>query len=230
MIMKRLPAISREKAIDLRKKGLSLSEISDVINIPKNTIQGWVREIKLTKSQKERLKKKEAECGRKGLSKALQINRDRKIKWQESIKKRAKKFRTVLYKKNDIAKLLCGILYLCEGAKYPASRHLAFGSSDPRMIKLFLSLLRSNFNVDEKKFRCRIMHRYDQDGNALCRHWSKLTKIALSKFYRSYKDKRTKGQVTTNKDYKGICAVIYFSTDLQYELQSIGESLYYLKD
>ena len=228
--MRRLPRTIREKAINLRRRGMSLSEISDIIDVPKNTIQGWVKEIKLTKSQKERLRKKEIKCGRRGLLKALQINRDRKIKWQEGIENRTKKFRTILYEKGDIAKLLCGTLYLCEGARYPASRHMVFGSSDSRMIKLFLNLLRSNFNVDEKKFRCRIMHRYDQNGNSLCRYWSNLIKIPLSQFYRSYRDKRTKGRITRKKDYRGICAIIYFSTSLQYELQLIGESLYFLKD
>ncbi len=70
------------------------------------------------------------------------------------------------------------------------------------------------------------MHRCDQNGEDLCRHWSGLTRIPLSKFYKPYRDKRTKGRKTENKDYKGICAIIYLSTDLQYELQSIGESLY----
>jgi len=228
--MKKVRIKLKNKGLNLRKRGLSLAEISALINIPKNTIQGWVKNIKLTKKQKARLKKKEIECGRKGLLKALKINRDKIAKWKESVRERTEKFKTILPGKGDMAKLLCGALYLCEGAKYPATRHLVFGSSDARMIKLFLDLLRKNFNVDEKKFRCRIMHRYDQNGRALNKYWSKLTKIPLPQFYKNYKDKRTKGKITRNKDYKGICAVIYNSTDLQYELQLIGESLYFLKD
>jgi len=228
--MKRAPKAIRNKAIDLRKKGFSLSEISHIVNISKNTIQGWVQGIKLTKSQRKRLKKKEIDCGTKGLKKALKINREKREKWQESAKKRTEKFRTILNKKGNIAKLMCGLLYLCEGAKYPSSKQLIFGNSDPRTIKIFLSLLRENFNIDEKKIRCRIMHRYDQDGKVLNEYWSKLTKIPLPQFYKNYKDKRTKGKITKRKDYKGICAVQYNSTDLQYELQLIGESIYFLKD
>lgn len=228
--MKRIPRTVKDKAVNLRKKGLSLSEISDLINIPKNTIQGWVKNIKLTKSQRLRLKRKEIECGRRGLAKALKINRANKAMWQESVRCRTKKFRTLLDKKSNMAKLLCGVLYLCEGARYPSSKQLIFGSSNPRVIKVFLDLLKGNFNIDKNKLRCRIMHRYDQNGKALNKYWSNITKIPLPQFYKDYKDKRTKGKITKKKDYKGVCAVQYNSTDLQYELQLIGESIYSLKD
>jgi len=229
-LMKRISKTVKDKALNLRKKGFSLSEISNLINIPKNTIYGWVKNIKLTKSQRIRLKKKEIECGRRGLAKALQINRDNMAKWKESVRHRTERFKTILDKKSDIAKLLCGVLYLCEGAKYPSSKQLILGSSSPKMIKIFLNLLRGNFNIDEKKLRCRIMHRCDQNGKALSKYWANLTKISLSQFYKSYKDKRSKGKITKKKDYKGVCAVQYNSTDLQYELQLIGESIYSLKD
>ncbi|MBL7071642.1 MAG: hypothetical protein ISS26_05690 [Candidatus Omnitrophica bacterium] len=143
--MNTLRVVAKEKAIDLRRKGLSLAEISHKIDIPKNTVQGWVKRIKLTENQLDRLRKKEIECGKRGLSKALKVNKDRKIRWQESVRRRVEEFRTALSEKSDVSKLLCGTLYLCEGAKYPASRHLVFGNSDPRMIKLFLKLLRDNF-------------------------------------------------------------------------------------
>ena len=227
--MKIHPQASKNRAMRLRKKGLSLSEISSLLHIPKNTIQGWVCKIKLNKKQQERLKKKEIECGKRGLKKALKINAIKLSRWKNEVKKKTSNFKVITTKKGNIAKLICGVLYLCEGAKYPSSRQLIFGSSDPKMIKIFLELLKNNFNVDEKKFRCRIMHRYDQNGTVLTDHWSNLTKIPLAQFYRPYKDKRTKGKATKKRDYKGVCAVQYNSTDLQYELQLIGESIYHLR-
>ncbi|MBU4375939.1 MAG: hypothetical protein KKD29_00495 [Candidatus Omnitrophica bacterium] len=225
--MEKKPKNIKIKAMGLRRQGFSLSEIACRIDVPKNTIQGWVKNIKLTRGQKLRLAKKAIACGNKGLQKALKRNRDKLAKWKENIRQRAVKYSNISNKRSDLAKLVCGILYLCEGAKYPSTRHLVFGSTDPRMIKLFLNLLRNNFHVDENKFRCRIMHRYDQNGDALEIYWSKLTGIPLRQFYKSYKDKRTKGKATKNKEYKGVCSVQYFSTDVQYELQSIGEALYF---
>ena len=69
------------------------------------------------------------------------------------------------------------------------------------------------------------MHRWDQDGKSLNRYWSKLTKILPGQFYESYADKRTINKPTKKEGYKGVCAVMYFSTDLQFELQAIGESI-----
>jgi len=72
------------------------------------------------------------------------------------------------------------------------------------------------------------MHRYDQDGKSLNRFWSRLTRIPINHFYKSYGDKRTEGKPTLKENYKGICAIQYLSVDLQYELQLIGESIYSL--
>jgi len=226
MAMKEEASKIENKAIGLRKKGHSLLEISDILNIPKTTIQGWVKNVKLTKKQEMRLMRKASECGKKGLAKALIVNKKKKEQWKNEIIRKTKRFKTIFDKKSDVAKLICGVLYICEGAKYPSSRQLVFANSDPRMIKLFLDLLRKNFNIDEKKFRCRVAHRYDQKGDSLSKYWSVLTKVPLTQFYRTYKDKRTKGKTTKKKDYKGICALCYLSADLQYEIQSIGETIY----
>ena len=139
-------------------------------------------------------------------------------------------YKDIVNKKSALAKLICGILYLCEGAKYPSSKQMIFGSTDPRLIKTFLCLLRNNFAIDEKKIRCRIMHRHDQGGKRLNRYWSHVTQIPLRQFYKDYADKRTKGFATKKQDYRGICAVQYNSVDLQYELQCIGESIYSIKN
>ncbi len=57
----------------------------------------------------------------------------------------------------------------------------------------------------------------------LNKYWSNITGIPLHNFYKSKPDSRTKGKSTLKKDYKGVCAVHYLSTNLQFKLQSIGE-------
>ena len=52
---------------------------------------------------------------------------------------------------NDIAKIVLAMLYWCEGGKN--GRSLAFGNSDPIMIRLFLRLLRRCYRVDEHNLR-----------------------------------------------------------------------------
>lgn len=120
---------------------------------------------------------------------------------------------------------MCGLLYLCEGSKYPSTRCLAFGNLDPEIIKAFLNLLRKYFHIRENKLRCRIIPRWDQDINELQSFWSNITKIPLGSFYKTISDKRTKGKVTAKKDYRGVCVIYYCDTSLQFELQSIGETI-----
>lgn len=229
-VMKRFAARVKNEVIKLRKSGRSLSEISRITGISKNTAYHWVTGIELTSLQKNRLLRKEIRCGKRGLLKAHKITRAKKIKWERDLVSRMKQYENIVNKKSAFAKLLCGVLYLCEGAKYPSSKQMIFGSTDPMMIKTFLCLLRNNFTIDEKRIRCRIMHRYDQDGEQLNKYWAYITRIPLSQFYKHYKDKRTKGSVTKKPNYKGICAVQYNSVDLQYELQLIGQSIYSIKD
>lgn len=214
------------KVIGLRKKGFSLSEISHNLNIPKSTIQGWVKNIQLTKLQRINIKEKILSGGCKGRNRARKVIEDKKELWKNNISSKATRYIKSVYKNSRIEKLICGILYLCEGAKYPSTRHLVFTNSDPRMIKLFLKLLKRNFKLDNKKFRCRIMHRWDQEEENLNKYWSRKTGIPLSLFYKSYGDKRTKGIATKKKNYKGICSIKYLDTNIQFELQAIGEAIF----
>lgn len=228
-VMQRFSGKIKDRAARLRKRGYSLDEISRTLRISKSTVYHWVSNIGLTRDQLARLHKKEVACGAAALRKARRLQQKKMLDQRRKILCRAKKCAMIVRKKSPLAKLLCGVLYLCEGAKYPSSRQMIFGSTDPRMITTFLLLLRNNFPIDEKKLRCRIMHRYDQDGARLNKYWSRITRIPLAQFYRHYKDKRSKGSPTRKPFYKGICAVQYNSTGLQYELQSIGESLYCMK-
>ena len=150
------PQKTKEKACKLRKQGWSLNEISQKLNIPKNTLSGWVKEIGLTKKQKQRIKKKEITSAAEGRILAAKVLKQKMESWKGSIRKRTNQFSKMPFENAKIGKLICGILYVCEGSKYPSTRCLSFANSDPKMMKFFLSMLRKYFDVDEKKFRCRV--------------------------------------------------------------------------
>jgi hypothetical protein len=117
------------------------------------------------------------------------------------------------------------MLYLCEGSKYPTTTQIKFGSSHSNMIRLFISLLRECFELDESKFRGRVQCRADQDTKKLEKYWSNLSHIPLNKFYKTWADSRTIGKPTRKKDYMGVFVINYFDTDIQLELQFLGEYL-----
>lgn len=215
----------KQRARNLRRRGYSLGEISLKMSIRKNTLSGWVKDIRLTESQRKRIKEKEIACAAMSRPLALKANRIKIEKWKEGIRKKAKDFGKLPFKNKKMAELICGLLYLCEGAKYPSTRGLIFGNSEPSVIRCFLNLLRIFFNIKENKLRCRIMYRWDQDIGKLNKYWSNVTGIPLNQFFKTKPDMRTKGKTTQKINYKGVCAIQYSDTSLQFQLQAIGEAI-----
>lgn len=215
----------RQEARNLRNRGLSLGEISLTLEIPKNTISGWVKDICLNKKQKQRIIQKIIVSGAIGRPLAIRVNREKIEKWKENIKNKVMHFTRLPLDNPEIGKIVCGLLYLCEGAKYPASRYLHFGNSDPKMIYFFINLLRKVYCIKADKLRFSIGYRFDQNYEELKNYWSNLTGIPASKCLNTKPDMRTKGKPTFKKDYRGICRLIYYDTSLQLELQLIGETI-----
>jgi len=56
----------KEKAIDLRKQGLSYSEIRKTVRVSKSTLSFWCRDVAISEEQALRLYKKELEGSEKG--------------------------------------------------------------------------------------------------------------------------------------------------------------------
>lgn len=215
----------KEKTRDLRRQGWSLGEIIRKMKIPKNTLSGWLKDIRLTKKQEKRIKAKIIASAVIGRPLAVKVNREKMEEWKSNIRKKVKHYGQFATKNPEIGKLICGILYLCEGAKYPNSRYLYLGNSDPKIISFFINALRRYYKIDESKLRFSISYRWDQNFQKLKNYWSRITKIPESKCLNSIPDIRTKGKPTLRKGYMGICRIIYYSTALQFELQSIGETI-----
>ncbi|MFH1281677.1 MAG: hypothetical protein ABIH91_03060 [Candidatus Omnitrophota bacterium] len=215
----------KHRARNLRNKGWSLGEISLKMRVPKNTLTGWSKDIKLSNEQKKRIKQKILDSGKIGRPLAVAANRRKIQQWKESIQNSVKHFENISLENPKLGKLICGLLYLCEGAKYPSSRYLYLGNSDPKIISFFINALRRYYKIDENKLRFSIGYRWDQNFRKLKNYWSKITKIPKSKCLNSIPDIRTKGKPTLKKNYMGICRIVYYNATLQFELQSIGETI-----
>ena len=69
----------KNKALNLRRRGKSISEIAEILNAPKSTIGVWCRNIKLGKKQIDRLAKRQESGSYKGRMKFLEIVRKERI-------------------------------------------------------------------------------------------------------------------------------------------------------
>lgn len=212
----------RIKVRQLRQTGSTYAEIKKKlgVTIPKSTLSYWCKDINLPRMYKKRIKQLNQSNLKLARMKALAANKKRRNEYLESLCKR----NLPLLRRLDIPtqKLILSILYLAEGAKHKSTRFLSLGSSDPRIIKFFIALLKNCYKISGDKFRARVQCRFDQDIADLEKFWYRVTEIKQKQFYPTYVDKRTKGKKTIKRDYKGVCMVIYFDTEIQLELELLA--------
>lgn len=128
----------KNTAIELRKRGLTYSEILAKIPVAKSTLSIWLRSVSLAKRQQQRLTEKKWEAIRKGGAAKKQIKLDKIAKiHQES----ALEIKYI----SDRDLFMLGIaLYWAEGSKEKeySSTGIKFINSDVAMIKIFILWLR----------------------------------------------------------------------------------------
>lgn len=220
----------KQKAQTLRKKGKTFSEINQILgtNIPKSTLSTWCKGIKLSQNYYSKVKKMNQ----------FNLIIARSIAWKSNKKKRIDYLNKLDIDNNPIAQSInnystwmIALAMLCLGeASKSKSKHRSFslGSSDPRIIIIFLSLLKKFPTFDVKKLRCTVQCRADQNTDILEKYWLKITRIPKKLFYKTRPDQRTIGKPTKNKDYMGVLVVDYFQKDIQLKLESLANIVYNL--
>lgn len=208
---------SKKEAERLRRLGFSYREISESIKIAKSTASLWTGHIKLSKKAKTRLLKNSLI----GLNNSIKTKHNLKSHVTDEINKRTLKEVKKINYSNNIYKLLCSMLYWAEGSKQATT--VTFINSDPKMIAIFLFLLRKSFNTDDHKFKALIhIHEY-HDELLLKKYWSKVTKIPITNFYKSYKKPHTKKRIKPG--YKGSISIRYHDYRIALELRSVYNNL-----
>jgi len=227
-LMSRYPSEIIQKARDLREAGETYGEIRQHLEllIPKSTLSEWCKDVKLPTSYARRIADLNLNNLNKGRLIAHEIN---KIKREEFFKGlELKNLPTSLKIKNsETAKIALAMLCLGEARKYtPKGGTFSLGSSDPRIIIIFLELLKICFNFNLEKVRCTVQCRADQDTKKLEAYWQNATKVPKRLFYKARIDPRTIGKPTKKKNYKGVLKIDYFDTKVHLELESLAQLIY----
>lgn len=194
------------KALKLRKKGISYSEIMKSVSVSKSTLSFWLRDITLNRKQKNRILHG-LDISRNA---AGELRRRQRLEKTEVIIDNAKTEFLNLIKKPIF---LVGLsLYLAEGDKN-AQERVKFTNSDPKLISIMMRWFREICEVPNKKFRIALhihnLHISDDVKN----YWSNLTNIPTGQFYALYVKESTL-RTRRNILYNGTCSVIVNSRDL----------------
>jgi hypothetical protein len=216
-----------QKAIKLRSKGKTYEEIRKELHvkIPKGTLHSWFKNVVLPKSYYDRVSKLNVEHLKKARVVAVEAN---KIRRQDFLNQLDKVNLPIaeLINNYEPAKIALAMLCLGEASKSKSTKSFNLGSSDPRIIVIFLALLKICFNFNPEKVRCTVQCRADQNVKELEKFWQNATDVPKRLFYKAQIDPRTVGKPTKKIDYKGVLRVDYLDTKVQLELESLSELIY----
>lgn len=192
----------RDKAIALRKKGLSYNEILKVVPVAKSSLSLWLKDLSLTKHEKKVLKRRTTTNISHGRIKAASELRRRRLEreaiWLEEAR--------VVFKTHKHEPLFhTGIsLYWAEGAK--RVNQWSFMNSDVAMISVVLMWLEKYCEISRSELFFRLyMHKPYAHEN--CETWWKYQlKVQSSQFSKTIY-KPTQLGVKKRPNYRGCLKV-----------------------
>ena len=148
----------KERAIELRRRGMSYRDIMREVKVAKSSISLWLKDLPLTKNEKTYLRKRLDSNISRGRIKAATANHRHKVERDEQIIKDAQK---EFQKYKDDTLFHTGIsLYWAEGAK--RSNAFQFVNSDADMMNVMLAWIEryTDFKRNELGYRLYIHKPY----------------------------------------------------------------------
>lgn len=175
----------KDKAIKFRKNGLTYSQILEKVPVAKSTLSLWLRDVGLSKHQKQLVTKKRIAGSKKG----AQARKNTRILMTKDIKTRSL---SEIAKLNKRDLFLIGVaLYWAEGHKektYRIGSGVHFTNMDHKMIKFFLEWLEVICQVSKNDLIFGLYLHSSHKGRIkeIIKFWSKVTGSPSSSFTRIY--------------------------------------------
>lgn len=199
--------LDKQKAIILRKKGYSYSQIKEKLGINKSTLSGWLYNMPLSQKRIKELR---------------DLSPQRIERYRNTMRVKKETRLNEVYKKasNDIGKfsrreifLLGLFLYWGEGTK-TANSSIQLTNTNPAMIKFFIRWLEL-LGVNKKDLKVKLHLYSDMDIDRSIAFWLKTLKISISQFKKPYIKKNKLKYITYKNGFgKGTCCVIFEDRDL----------------
>ena len=217
----------KPKAHKLRREGVSLGDISDELGISKGTASKWCSEIKLTKSQEQKLKDKVIFMGMEGRLKGARMNREKKL---QSIRDAKQWAQSKISKISNRDRFVANIaLYWAEGSKKDTSNGFNIVNSDPDMIAFVYNWLVDDLDIKKDMIMPRIVinasHK-DRTDNILI-FWSNLLELPKDRFGKvNYIQSKHKKLYKNRDNYFGVLRLgVSKSTVLRYRILALIDIL-----
>ena len=202
--------VERERARELRAQSWTLQEIADELGVAKGSVSVWVRDVDFTPKPRNRGHSAQ-QPHPLHLKKLAEIERCRDE--AEALVGRLSE--------RDLRMFAVG-LYAGEGSTTTGTVSLA--NSNPVLLRVFVTWLRSEFHLDESRLRAKL---YLQQGlylDASRGHWSNVLDIPESRFgtpYRAVSDPSRR----RSKHVHGCATVLYSCTRTHRRVMAMIEAV-----
>lgn len=212
----------REAAKNLRRQGKTYSEIREELgSIPKSTLSGWLKDIELTKTQKNRIESKMKTQAHLGRQRGAWTNRNKRVVRLGNIKSLAtedyKLYRTQPMFTTGL------VLYLAEGSK--KSEVFQFMNSDYNLMQLMINWVISFGKVDFKDLRFRLyIHNVYKHENCE-KFWLQKLKFSQEQLLKTVY-KPTKRVYKKNPKYHGCMRLEVSGSELYWKAMAWRDCLY----
>lgn len=144
----------QEKARKLRAQGKSLNEIVHLLHVSKSSASIWIRDVRLTPVQKQKLKQKELRCGLKGLKKVHKKRQEYRLLHPKIIKGPRWPQRSVENFFDAWTPNMAYVLgyFAADGCMYRNNRgsyYIGFTSTDPELIETVKEMMGVTNRIEE---------------------------------------------------------------------------------
>ncbi len=197
----------KDKAIRLRKKGYSYSQIKSAIGVSKGTLSEWLRPYPLST---ERINELRANSPQRIERYRNTMAKKRQVKLDLAFEKAKKDIGTLSERELFIFGFA---LYWAEGGKTRMGS-MALGNTDPSMLKFFMKWL-NLLGVPKSKLRIKLHLYKDMDKEKAISYWKKTLGVSTSNFIKPYiKDSRLVDLTYKNGFGHGTCNIVYDNTEM----------------
>ena len=199
--------IDKQKAILMRKKGMSYSQIKDKLGISKSILSGWFYNMPLSEKRIRELQA-DSPIRIEHYRNTMRMKREAKfLKAYELISKKIGKF-------TERELFLSGLfLYWAEGGK-TKNGTTCLTNTNPNMLKFFINWLKV-FNVSKEKLRVHLHLYSDMNIKRQEKYWSRELGIPLKQFRKSYIKKSLSSAITYKNGFgQGTCTVSVYLTEV----------------
>ncbi|MDD3399892.1 MAG: helix-turn-helix domain containing protein [Candidatus Pacebacteria bacterium] len=198
----------RERALVLRKQGLSYSQIGKILKVGKSTLSTWLKDHPLPKERIKELR----DCNEQRIEKFREtMRRKREKRLQETFEIQRKKILPITRREFFLSGLT---LYWGEGTKSRMDS-LGISNSNPAVIRFFIYWLIKILSVPKKEIKIQLCLYDDMNIAKEIRYWSDTLEIPENQFNRPYVKKTSSKRINHKGGFShGTCQAKIGNTPL----------------